>query len=170
MGTRAYARGHAGTVTRGQGVAARIRGLEGTRTRGRDTRGLEAQRLRGKGGRPARPRMTGPVIPTLWPGKWSSEGESNPHHPVRSRAFCPLNYLTIWQWCGERDSNPQNAGSKPAMSAVASPPQKSLGDSNPGLKDQGLKCYHCTKGLLKFGRRGETTPFIAGLWPDYALQ
>ena len=50
---------------------------------------------RGWGGRPARPRMTGPVIPTLWAGKWSSEGESNPHRPVRSRAFCPLNYLTL---------------------------------------------------------------------------
>jgi hypothetical protein len=50
---------------------------------------------KGRGVRPARPRMTGPVIPTLWVGKWSSEGESNPHRPVRSREFCPLNYLTL---------------------------------------------------------------------------
>ncbi len=54
-GTRAGARGHAGTVTRGHGE---------------DTGGE-------------------------WPGKWSSEGESNPHRPVRSREFCPLNYLTL---------------------------------------------------------------------------
>ena len=63
------------------GAAARARGPEGET--------LEASRLRGAG-----------------PGKWSSEGESNPHHPVRSRAFCPLNYLTISKGYSGRDLNP----------------------------------------------------------------
>jgi hypothetical protein len=70
-------RGHVGTATGGHG--ATYRGDVGQREWHYWPGGSEARWTRkGHSG----------------PGKWSSEGESNPHRPVRSRAFCPLNYLT----------------------------------------------------------------------------
>ena len=50
---------------------------------------------------------------TLVPGKWSSEGESNPHRPVRSRVFYPLNYLTI--------GNGAESGTRTRRTLVLSP-------------------------------------------------
>ncbi len=74
--------------------------------------------------------------------------------------------LPIIKGYGERDLNPQDAGSRPAMSAIASPPrlvpqgfEPRLGGSRPPM----LPLHQGTENL----RRGETTPLIAGLFPDY---
>ena len=70
---------------------------------------------------------------------------------------------------GERDLNPQDTGSRPAMSAFASSPrlvpqgfEPRLGGSKPPM----LPLHQGTENI----RRGETTPFIAGLWSDYACR
>ncbi len=49
------------------------------------------------------------------------------------------------KWCGERDLNPQRAAPKATAYAISPSPHE-------------------------IERRGETTPFIAGLWSDYACQ
>ncbi len=45
-------------------------------------------------------------------------------------------------WCGGRDSNPQDTGFKPAMSAIASPPPIIPLGFDPGREEQSLACHH----------------------------
>ena len=70
---------------------------------------------------------------------------------------------------GERDLNPQDTGSRPAMSAFASSPRLVPQGFEPrrgGSRPPMLPLHQGTENK----RRGETTPFIAGLWSDYACR
>ena len=70
---------------------------------------------------------------------------------------------------GERDLNPQKAASEAAAYAISPSPrlvpqgfEPRLGGSKPPM----LPLHQGTENI----RRGETTPFIAGLWSDYACR
>ena len=91
----------------------------------------------------------------------------------RDRGFeadaSPMRPYLFKKGYGERDLNPQKAASEAAAYAIPPSPrlvpqgfEPRLGGSKPPM----LPLHQGTENI----RRGEITPFIAGLWSDYACR